>query len=44
VPLFNEYHALIVIHGKDVCKKNPLCGRCVLAKKCPAGVRQTAER
>ena len=31
VRLFNEYHALFVAHGKDVCKaRNPLCGECVL--------------
>ncbi|MEW6331307.1 MAG: endonuclease, partial [Pseudomonadota bacterium] len=40
VPLFNEYHALIVAHGKDVCKKLPRCGRCVLARQCPVGARQ----
>lgn len=34
-PLFNEYHALIVVHGKDVCRKRPLCGNCPLAEKCP---------
>lgn len=28
--LFNEYHALIVIHGKKHCKKRPLCGACPL--------------
>ena len=33
-PLFNEYHALIVIHGKDVCKKRPLCESCCLAGHC----------
>lgn len=35
VPLFNEYHALIVQHGKDVCRTKPRCGECVLAKACP---------
>ncbi|OGI50097.1 MAG: endonuclease [Candidatus Muproteobacteria bacterium RIFCSPHIGHO2_12_FULL_60_33] len=35
-PLFNEYHALIVAHGKDVCKKRPLCGNCSLAEACPS--------
>ncbi|GAB4509728.1 MAG: endonuclease III domain-containing protein [Sulfuricaulis sp.] len=35
-PLFNEYHALIVIHGKDVCKKRPLCGNCCLIGACPS--------
>ena len=34
--LFNEYHALIVVHGKDVCKKTPLCGNCSLAVTCPS--------
>jgi len=34
VKLFNEYHALIVKHAKDVCKKTPLCYICVLHKEC----------
>lgn len=37
-PLFNEYHALIVIHGKDVCKKRPSCGICPLTNECPSAV------
>ncbi len=28
--LFNEYHALLVRHGKDVCRKNPRCRQCCL--------------
>ena len=32
--LCNEYHALIVRHGKEVCRKRPLCGECVLADLC----------
>ncbi len=32
--LFNEYHALIVQHGKDVCRKKPICSACVLRKEC----------
>jgi endonuclease-3 related protein len=28
--LFNEYHALLVHLGKNVCKKIPECGRCPL--------------
>ena len=32
--LYNEYHALIVTHAKHVCRPNPLCGQCVLSKKC----------
>jgi len=30
--LFNEYHALIVCHAKNVCRKKPECGKCVLRK------------
>lgn len=36
-PLFNEYHALIVRHGKEVCRKRPLCHSCPLATVCPLG-------
>jgi len=28
--LFNEYHALLVCHGKGVCLKNPRCWQCCL--------------
>lgn len=35
--LFNEYHALIVVHGKDVCRKRALCGQCCLSSRCPIG-------
>jgi len=35
-PLFNEYHALIVRHGKDICRKRPRCGECVLSAVCAA--------
>lgn len=34
VALFNEYHALIVAHGKDVCRVNPRCAICALAGVC----------
>ncbi len=30
--LFNEYHALIVMTGKDYCKPNPRCSECPLKK------------
>lgn len=36
VTLFNEYHALIVRHGKDVCRTRPRCAACVLRAACPA--------
>jgi len=32
--LYNEYHALIVAHGKDICKKNPLCNKCFIKSHC----------
>ncbi len=32
--LFNEYHALIVNHAKNICRKQPLCTRCCLADIC----------
>lgn len=36
--LYNEYHALIVRHAKDICRKTrPLCERCVLVDLCPTG-------
>ena len=33
--LFNEYHALLVRHGKEVCRKAPDCPRCCLRTLCP---------
>lgn len=33
--LYNEYHALIVMHGKDVCKTRPACSMCPLDTACP---------
>ena len=45
--LYSEYHALIVWHGKSVCKKRPLCRGCCLLEICPAGqenVRSTDRR
>ena len=37
VPLFNEYHALIVTHAANVCKKDPACEECILLPLCPTG-------
>ena len=31
--LFNEYHALLVRHAKEFCRKRPLCERCCLNPK-----------
>ncbi len=32
--LFNEYHALLVEHGKQVCRTRPRCDECCLAAHC----------
>ena len=37
--LFNEYHALLVQHGKDVCKKVPRCRDCCLLEVCSTGTK-----
>jgi endonuclease-3 related protein len=34
---FNEYHALIVRHGKEICRSRPRCGGCCLRAICPFG-------
>ena len=34
---YDEYHALIVTHGKSVCAKRPKCGDCCLLEICPTG-------
>jgi endonuclease-3 related protein len=36
--IYNEYHALIVQHGKDVCRKSPACETCVLHGSCKAAI------
>lgn len=37
VRLFNEYHALLVCLGKNVCRKRPLCQQCCLCGMCYFG-------
>jgi len=37
VALYNDYHAQIVIHAKDICRKSPRCGACCLRDVCPTG-------
>ncbi len=34
VALYNEYHALIVAHSKEHCRKRPLCSDCPLSDEC----------
>lgn len=36
VPLYNDFHAQIVLHCKDFCKKAPLCPDCPLKAVCPS--------
>jgi endonuclease-3 related protein len=43
VPLFNEYHALVVRHGKDVCRTRPRCGDCCLRASCPRASETAAQ-
>jgi len=31
---YNEFHALIVKHGKDRCTKKPACNECYIADVC----------
>ena len=38
VRLYNEYHALIVAHAKNFCRKRPLCVTCQLRSLCPSWV------
>jgi endonuclease-3 related protein len=37
VPLFKEYHALLVRHGKETCRREPLCAGCCLLEVCATG-------
>ena len=32
--LYNDYHAQIVLHGKDICRTVPRCDACVLERVC----------
>ena len=34
VQFYNELHALIVVHSKDICKSKPQCEECVLKDIC----------
>jgi endonuclease-3 related protein len=37
--LFNEYHALLVRHGKETCRRVPHCDGCCLGGRCPYPAR-----
>jgi endonuclease-3 related protein len=32
--LYNEFHALFVMHAKEHCRKKPICEKCPLKKNC----------
>ena len=36
VPLYNEYHALIVRHAKEACRVRPACHSCPVRRGCRA--------
>ena len=38
-PLFQEYHALLVALGKEICRPTPLCSRCPLHEICPSSLQ-----
>ena len=38
---FGEYHALIVVHGKRTCRRQPRCGECPLLHRCATGRSET---
>jgi endonuclease-3 related protein len=45
VPLFNEYHALIVRQAKDLCRaRAPRCADCCLTHCCPGSTAGPAEK
>ena len=35
--LYNDFHALIVLHAKTICRVRPRCDDCMLRVNCPAG-------
>jgi endonuclease-3 related protein len=37
VALYQQFHALIVIHAKSACRKSPVCPGCALELRCPTG-------
>ncbi len=39
--LYNEFHALLDRHGREVCRPTPLCHQCCLLDRCPTGQKNT---
>ena len=42
--LFNEYHALLVRHGKEVCRQRPFCEGCCLNTKVTANQKKAGSK
>ncbi len=38
--LFKDYHAQLVVHGKDRCRPKPLCDECPFLDQCPGAFVQ----
>ena len=41
IGMYNNFHALIVINGKNHCKKKPACAGCPLVEKCQSKYETT---
>ncbi len=41
--LFNEYHALLVCLGKNICRSHPLCQQCCLGSICHSSTNPSRE-
>ncbi|MCB1741577.1 MAG: endonuclease [Gammaproteobacteria bacterium] len=44
VELLGEFHALLVVHGRQICRPRPRCGSCDLQSRCPTGLRTLGPR
>jgi len=42
--IYNEYHALLVKHCKEFCKKKPLCKKCFLTDSCLHGMKSVSNK
>jgi endonuclease-3 related protein len=42
--LYNEFHALIVAHCKNICRKKPLCSACAISSHCAIESIGTSEK
>lgn len=42
--VYREYHALIVRHANETCRKSPECESCCLLDLCPTGAEKTRGR